>query len=157
MNSSDNKLVVNPRDELIQEITVLRQKNELRKLEAERIAKLEHDKRQVSYKKEGYEWSFAELAKRYFKLEQEDLKSLNSDKLERLENLIYEQAKRKFRRLKLLLSVIPICGWMLLFIMFDQSSLSISSRDFPLVKFCKLHQWYKENFGSVAKAISYKV
>lgn len=151
MNSSDNKLVVNPRDELIQEIMVLRNKKLELKKETKLRRTIENQEWIEKGKKEAYEWAFKELVKKYFGIDEKDIKILSSNKLEDLEKLIYEVTKRKWKwkRIFYYLPAVTIVG--ILFVWLDV--FTDFNKEFPTPRFLRLHAWYQENFGSVAKAI----
>jgi len=146
----NEKLVVNKRDELIQEIMVLRDK----RLQIEEEARLKRqaieDEDTRARKKEVYEASFRKLVKIYLKLHPNDLGILSRDKLMELERLVYELAQRRWKKQRILMPfiwVIPFF-WINLCEMYD-----LKSAEFPTKKILLLREWYEKSFGSIADAV----
>lgn len=149
----NEKLVVNPRDELIQEMMALADQKLRREKEAKLQASAEYKKRHDSLKKNVYEKCFILLVKRYFKIDGDagELKDLGARKIDELEKLIYELAKKRWRWQRILfwlpaLLILPIP---ILLVMASEETIV----EFPAHQFLRIHSWYKESFGSVSTAI----
>lgn len=145
----NEKLIVNPRDELIQEMMALRDRKFKIQKEEKFAAEIRDRELRKSRKKQAYEWSFKTLVRKYFKLGEEDIKELNADKIEDLEKLIYDLAQKRWKVQRIFLYTLtlglakffpPVTEW---------------EWSYPIFQMVKMHKWYKENFGSVAKAILY--
>ena len=151
--AKDDKLVVNHRDELIQEMILLRNQKLIRETEAQARKNEESNKLHTAQKKNVYEQCFILLVKKYFKLSGDagDLKDLSEDKIDELEKIIYELAKRrwKWQRIFFWSPAILIVPLPILFFMAHEETMV----EVPAKQLLNIHAWYKENFGSIAKAI----
>lgn len=129
MDAQNEALVgPNPRDEIIQEIKKIREKQ-----------LVNHKSELAQREKDTFLWATKELARRYFGLPSLDY--FYSEKLASLQDLIYEKAKKAYICQTIILALIPIIGWGLL-------GMRWIDRDccycWPTHKFVKLYKKFRK-------------